>query len=530
MSFQQLRKRPPHLELDPKQPSRTRALEGDPDYPDPSAKRRKVDFTDLVTNMSACLAILSVSGQQTFTEPTSTPLQLTRFEPHSNVDFQRSTGVALNEILYAFALIFSATRFSKDVTATLLQENPNHGFHNRPQFTLYVARNSGLWNDDKNFNKHKKQWEEWTNNKDFHISFDFNNFVWKAMWFSCRLRIYSYSDTARDNTQDLRTYDAFQEWKSDNEIFSSDLNDLLKVMRKTLGSKPCQETESQDLVQRCWNLLDVHGRAFDALRLGLQSHKPGISIPAFTKPHLADCYLKSIENFAKLPRAFHNYVRFRSSLVNLEATFKIKPISPPKPSVSTQRHTSSTSEIPKASGVAPTSEVMERMVELSKTYTISSELTQKAKDETHKPREESYPHCEIQVLYRLENLGVLTKAGMWKLIGCSKRPCYSCDRMIKWGSEFQADQSHEKKTYCRWSLPEDLSKHCTMQESVRKLHDEVLHRVSILPKLGWGNVAPGPERLRYLVMKRLTPQCPPLSSVWKTSHLEFQPEQQRDSP
>lgn len=382
----------------------------------------------------------------------STEVKPRALSVYHGVDVPKSMDTASPEhaLVNSFALLLSTSRNStepyltgtpsaSEVTATALRifgpTTGEGGF----KYTLYIAKNGDISNEDDKLIKSMKDWMNWEGGNE---CTDPRNQDWSLVTTHISDRIQSYLGFS-DNDKFSKCNRLFQRARFDiptgdtNTLsFLSALRDLL-VKIKPIKNEVSSNSSSQDTILiLCYEFTRDYADDISRLMAYLKRSRGRGDHILFV--------ISGIEKLAKIPRAFGDLFKFRKSCITKDKDyFDIAPV--PKCDSAPECH-------PGMSNVKSYIKELER----NPTYDhIKQELGKVIRD--IKPQWTTV-HCEIKVLnYILEQA---TKKEfelreMYGFIGCSKRPCYLCAGTINLGTSFEVAASHWK-LYSAWGLPKAL--------------------------------------------------------------------------
>ncbi|KAH8157830.1 hypothetical protein CIB48_g10414, partial [Xylaria polymorpha] len=396
-------------------------------------------FHDTLTELLARLAILSINDSQQ--EPPSGSIHETsvikQFEPSSRLisDFAEEFGIPLPDVLWAFSLIFSPSRAGNCVVASVLRQQPQDQDSKKSLFTLYLTINKGIWSHhDKEYSR---KWQNGINlvmNGTMPDSSD----LLRSVTQHCKKRMQGYAESVERTVLGIiknpkkpnpllkksceETSADIAAWAKSNKPtdFHVDLNNLLEKIGKDWSSMNALTSLAED----CWKFLNNHGDEFKKLFAKLPKssdvsiHNDSLGLK---HPERARLFLKTIENFAKLPRAFSICLKFRNVLVSKKARFKIQLLDYSSITQVNRRRMPSITEVK--------SKVPDFTV--TKVEEVEHAVMEK---------ENQNPHCEIQLLQYFYGKDI---SGVWNVIGCSKRQCLACSALLR-ASDFLFEESHGK--------------------------------------------------------------------------------------
>ncbi|KAI0972944.1 hypothetical protein F4678DRAFT_478186 [Xylaria arbuscula] len=412
-------------------------------------------FRDTLVELSAALAILSeVQPQQIWPSGKKDEAVSEQFEPPSQIEPNDKFGVPLSDLLWSFALIFSPSRCGIHVVASVLREQPQADDETKSLFTVYLTSNESSWKDaDTTYQ------QMWQYGVDRTKSLPGpTNILWQRLTKNCTDRIQGYADTAQrsmlgkkeeyEGSSFLKsecesTHTDFDTWAHHQNAprFAIALNELLGTIRSELKSE-LNPDRLPELTKKVWHFQKQHGDQFEELFGCLEERTAkavdgdvivklqGIEHNLKLKyPSRARLFLKCIENLAKVPRAFFLYLRFRAILESTGAKLKIVLLSAKKLHVPVSANQNA--------GLVKRAIDMLARQQNSRISTTDLEKIKKKVDD----QKDCYLHCEIQLLQHFFSLS--EREGMWNVLGCSKRPCFACSRLLQ-ASPFAPGQSHGK--------------------------------------------------------------------------------------
>ncbi|KAI0454468.1 hypothetical protein F5B21DRAFT_524675 [Xylaria acuta] len=411
-------------------------------------------FHDALTELLAKLAISSFNDPQQ--KPPSGSINKTsvikQFESSSGLisDFAEEFGVSLPDVLWAFSLIFSPSRSGGYVVASVLGEQEQAQDTKKSLFTLYLTMNKGTWSSDDT--KYREKWQDAVNcavNGTMPDSSD----LWSSLTQHCKERIESYAESVGETVLGV-----IKEPKEPNPSLKKSCTEtrddiakwarLVKPTEFPVALKVLLENIEQDwnyvdaltsLTEKCWEFLNDHGDNFQDLfaKLPERSSAPIYIGPVrWTHGGRARLFLKTIENFAKLPRAWMTCLKFLNVLVSKKALFKIQ-LLPYLSIKQANKHAQANCH-----GRANRS----RMLLDSSIIAVKSKISQLTKpnvleaEEIIMERKNHNPRCEIQLLQYFYHKD---KPGVWNVIGCSKRQCLACSALLR-ASDFLFEEGHGK--------------------------------------------------------------------------------------
>ncbi|KAI0438895.1 hypothetical protein F4803DRAFT_554595 [Xylaria telfairii] len=429
-------------------------------------------FHVTLTELSARLAILNVNDRQQKDPSGSIDGRsvIKQFEPSSGLisDFAKVFDVPLPDVLWAFSLIFSPSRDGSCVVASVLREKPQNQDPRRSLFTLYLMINKGSWSS--NDKKYSQKWQDAVNSAINENMSDFSD-LWSSLTQNCKKRIEDYVESAKRNMFGVMKEPKMQNpqlvqncTKTFENIatlarsacpsgFYVALNQLLGRIKRDTGPDP--EKDLASLTEECWKFLKKHGDDFQDLfaclpkRRTASEHTDSLGL---RYPERARLFLQTIENFAKLPRAFNTYLKFRGVLVSSKSRLEIELLD--------------YSLIAQGDGL-PMLSISSVMGMISKLTTTNVE---DAKDVV-RDSEGNNPHCEIQMLEYMDKMK--KKSGIWNVIGSSKRQCLACAGLLR-ESDFLFKESHGKAYFQQFiSNGRWLRDNKEMRSAIEKLNAEL---------------------------------------------------------
>ncbi|KAI0503157.1 hypothetical protein F5B22DRAFT_662309 [Xylaria bambusicola] len=370
-------------------------------------------FHGTLVELSAALAILeAVEPQRESSDSTGYDLlEVKQFESASKADFKKDFNMKLQEVLWAFAVMFSKSRTRKHVVASVLREQTQEDDNSKSLFTLYLTTNRGFWPNE--YDEHKRKLENAANCDKTPPSL--LGALWDDLTDFCFDRIEEYAEQARKcflgiptgeyeptiglESECKKTFDDIKGW-------CPNVYELLIELRRDLSKDSWDQAE---LVNKSWEALlalSKNSSRFPVLRSHRQCAKR------------RDLILKSVENLAKVRKAYLIFAKFGKTLRQKGAHLKI--------------------ELLGKTYESEAEDAIDRLIsdqnddEMRK----STERVKKA----IKGQKGTLPHCEIQMLMYFSRAD---KKGVWNLIGCSKRPCYACSHLLA-ASGFLSSKSHGK--------------------------------------------------------------------------------------
>ncbi|KAI8955916.1 hypothetical protein F4801DRAFT_599141 [Xylaria longipes] len=432
-------------------------------------------FHDTLRELLARLAILSVNDlqQKAPSGSINETSAIKKFEPSSGLisNFAKEFGVPLPDVLWAFSVIFSPSRAGDCVVATVLREQAREQDPTRSLFTLYLTINKGIWSSDDE--KYSKKWQDAVNRAMSGTMPDFPD-LWNSLTQNCKERIKGYAESAKQNvfgvTKEPNDLLKISCMETLNDIAASAssagpasflvaLDKLLKRMERDVDQNVAEVLAL--LTKKCWKFLKKYGDEFQKLfvqlpklrtKPKLRTEPTVINSLSLGHPERARYFLKTIENLAKLPRAFNTYLKFWGVLVSKESWFEIK-------------------FLPYPLHMPSNSSVLAVMSNISKLTTSDMEDATKI---VRKKRNHN-PHCEIQMLQYMHKLE--DKSGIWNVIGCSKRQCLACAELLR-ASDFLFKESHGKAYFQQLlSIEEWLKDNKDMQSAIKGLNQELVESV-----------------------------------------------------
>ncbi|KAI0485636.1 hypothetical protein F4859DRAFT_528594 [Xylaria cf. heliscus] len=387
-------------------------------------------FHDTLTELLSRLAFVNVDDiqQKTPSGSINEPSDIRQFQTSSGLisDFAEVFGIPLPDVLWAFSLIFSLSRCGSYVVASVLREQPQDQDPEKSLFILYLTINKGTWRPSDEAYKTK-----WQVAVDSNINETMPSFpdLWSTVTQKCRKRITDYAKQVNEKSgaiiKGLEESEQFLlkscrgTSNGSSTAALSTVPTLFPIFPESLFEEIKQhlaETSkvgvSKLLTEECWNFLNEHGDPFQKLF----AHQPANSSAPEVK-----LSLKTIENFAKLPRALCTYLKFREVLISRGARLRIELL-----------HYSHNSDH------GPFNASMEAVK--SKISKLTSRNVTKIIEDIEKKRKHP-PHCEIQMLQYFDE--DKDKSGVWNVIGCSKRQCLACAKLLR-ASDFLFKESHGK--------------------------------------------------------------------------------------
>ncbi|KAI0539342.1 hypothetical protein GGR58DRAFT_464698 [Xylaria digitata] len=435
-------------------------------------------FRDTLVELSAGLAILGKAQCQQ--KSPSGIMEGGLIKKFDRLDLIEKTGISLPEILWAFALIFSPSRNGKHVVASVLREETQKQEPEKPLFTIYLAANSKecreTWTPTYN-----KKWENAVNHPTS-TPLDFSSNLWRELTRTCIKRIKDYMKLAKKQFRGEKGKNTLQEIKTwlpseSSSEFAIELISLLEKIKETIENNPYNEGDLRSLVQDCWEitLSEKNKKKFEATYENLKCDSTHPTRPPSHKP------LDRIQDLAKLPRAFKIFAKFQNILVLNEARLDIEEI----PEITEHDHIlpavdgDHTNLIQKAiNNLASQNPKVKRLEDL------------KALVGTRKT---GHLHCEVKMLQHIDQCREEERVGIWNVIGCSKRPCYTCAKLIE-ASGFLYKESHGKAYYQQFgSVGGWLEGNPRMKEAIEELKVEVVTSVQRYSRSGDRPMTPVPD-------------------------------------
>ncbi|KAI0433232.1 hypothetical protein F5Y09DRAFT_338835 [Xylaria sp. FL1042] len=432
-------------------------------------------FHHALVELSAALALLSVIQPQL--EPPAGTIETTdgksnvkQFERPVGFDFTERAGVELPEILWAFAVIFSPSRDGKHVVASVLREEPQENDESKSLFTLYLTKNGGIWSGDDE--QYRDRWQDAVNNKI--SSLDFSSGLWAELINFCICRAKEYVKHAKNCFKGIPEDEKRRE-ELLKEICGKELQEsnpgIIELLKNINGEIKCSRSQQgpRKFIEECWGKLssgdnvDQFAKLLERLRSDNASPETGRS----SKPEHPDRRLslfKCVDNLAKLPRAFRTFSKFQSRLVSNGAQLRIELLSNPEQSYFNEVR-SAIDRLANEQRSGPTE------VNAQNVKKIKARQVRKAKENIGRSLE---PHCEIQMLQHFQTS---ERTGVWNVMGCSKRPCFACAKLLE-ASGFLFKESHGKAYHHYFlSAKEWLESNKEMKPAIEDLRRDVVGRV-----------------------------------------------------
>lgn len=384
------------------------------------------------------------------------------------------------DLLNSFALLLSRKRnytkrsrvkgsSASQVTATALQKTEPATGNGGHTYTLYIAKNGGLGNEDTALLESMENWMNWKGgDEDLNVK----NKDWTLVIRHVHDRVQSYLTFKSHNKFikcriQLKEKHPFPSQDTNGLPFSADLSCLLNRIESG-GSY-----FHHGILIECYNFVQNHSHTLNSLDWRKMKY-----------PEQAD-YLQfviiGIQKLAKIPRAFKNILKFRKlSIAQGINTFQIVHVQLCKGSIESHP------------GMFNVQSNIKEIAENKQYKHINKKLEEIAEAITSPDPLPMGAHCEIQLLdYMLQQSATnsFLLPEMYDFIGCSKRPCYLCAGTINLGTPFRVADSHWK-LYSAWGLPRALLGN---EEIVNALSSLWVKMDLILRDLIWRDGIRGPR-------------------------------------
>lgn len=345
-----------------------------------------------------------------------------------------TAGRSVEQLLYAFALIFSPKRSNHsgdkteyaggEIAACALRERPlRDKGEEAKSYILFVAKNNGFSEEDRLYQKRIRGWFRRRMAKDDDICSLVMEYLVQ--------RIQSY----KDGVSEIPNFQLISPANTAQTAMQEQLVSLHEELAES-----CEPDRLREILREAANFVAQNREL--AFSLGLCSPSSNRNI---------DKMWDEIERLSRVEMAVKTVKEFRKEVKRTGSRFSIVPVTS-KDNALFSDGVTFTDAIKEVETYANRISVAER-----EALSLTKEDLESLKIFRELVRSLKNIHCEVQLVEHFLFKDYQGLTNVYDYIGCSKEPCWLCDYSIRTATNFRMTESHGG-IYWNWPMPGSLIK------------------------------------------------------------------------